>query len=310
MTRISTSSSYSGVLANLMAAQQRQMEAGDKLATQKNGTDLKGYARNAEMLTAMSSVHTRIQGYLSQNTMVSQKLATQDQALNQVADAATRVRQRIAEALATGSGDGLMLDMESAFRDAVSGLNARFAGKPLFGGGQVSIDPVSAQTLTDLTAPLATIPGFFKNDQFVATSKVDDSTEVTTGFLADGLGTDMLTAFQGMQAFEEGGTGSFGGKLTTAQENFLMGQLQVWEGVASDLTNEAAKNGMVQRRVEDVGQDLVRRQDMMGGMIGDVVDADMAEVVAQLKQAELSVNAAAQVFATLRESSLLNLLRP
>ena len=55
-TRVSTVGNYSAVLANLMAAQARQIEAGDQVATQKMGSDLKDYAKKAEMLTAMRAV--------------------------------------------------------------------------------------------------------------------------------------------------------------------------------------------------------------------------------------------------------------
>ena len=53
MYRVTTNGNYNLVLSNIMLAQQRQMDAGDKLATQKNGSDLKDYSRNAEMLTAI-----------------------------------------------------------------------------------------------------------------------------------------------------------------------------------------------------------------------------------------------------------------
>ena len=56
MNRVSTGGNYSAVLANLMAAQQRQMEAGNMVGTQKKGSNLKDISRNAEMLTAMRSV--------------------------------------------------------------------------------------------------------------------------------------------------------------------------------------------------------------------------------------------------------------
>ncbi len=311
MVRISTATSYSSVLANLMAAQGRQMNAGERLATQKNGTDLKDYARNAEMLTAMRSVHTRLEGYLTQNVMLREKLIAQDTALTQIADAAVSVRQRITDALANGSGEGLMLELENEFREAVTGLNARFAGKPLFAGGQVTLDPVTVQTLTDLTAPgPPPIASFFRNDDFKAQAKLDDASQITTGYLAEELGTDLLTAFRDMQTFHEGASGPFQGQLTPAQTTFLTNQLNVWRQLGETLTAEAARNGMMQRRVEDVGQDLVRRRDMVAGMIGSVVDADMAQAASDLKQAELAVAAAAQVFATLRESSLLNILQP
>lgn len=309
MVRIATTTSYSAVLANLTAAQRRQLDAGDRLASQKNGDDLKAYAKNAEMLTAMRTVHTRTEGYLSQNVMLSEKLIAQDSAMTKMVDAVGRVRQRITDALATNSGEGLMLEIEAEFRTAMSALNTRFAGKPLFAGGQIDIDPVTAQALTDLTAPLATIPGFFQNDDFKVQAQLDDATVVTTGFLAEDLGTQMLTAFRDMQAFEEGATGAFGGQLTQAQDGFLTAQLAAWDQVSDFLVDQTARNGMVQKRVEDVGLDLARRRDMTLGMIGNIVDADMAKAASDLKQAEFSVQAAAQVFATLRDSSLLNVLR-
>ena len=59
MFRVTTGGNYSRVLSNIMLAQQRQMDAGDKLSTQQNGSNLKDYARNAEMLTAMRSVTSK-----------------------------------------------------------------------------------------------------------------------------------------------------------------------------------------------------------------------------------------------------------
>src|SRR5687767_6577249 len=100
MNRISTTSNYSAILANLMAAQQRQVEAGAQVASQKIGDDLKGYAKNAEMLTAMRSVQARTQTFMEQNALVVDRLTTQNTSLGQVADAALNARQAIAEALA------------------------------------------------------------------------------------------------------------------------------------------------------------------------------------------------------------------
>ena len=100
MFRVTTGGNYSRVLSNIMLAQQRQMDAGDKLATQKNGSDLKDYSRNAEMLTAMRSVDSRLGGYLEQNKMITDKLTTQDFSLSQLGDAAASTKQAIEEAIA------------------------------------------------------------------------------------------------------------------------------------------------------------------------------------------------------------------
>lgn len=309
MNRVSTVGNYSAILANLMAAQRRQMEAGEQVSTQKKGQDLKDYARDAEMLAAMRSVSSRADGYLEQNALIADRLTTQDTALAQVADAVKATREAIAEALASGRADTLVEDVEAQLRNAVQGMNARYGGKYLFAGGQIDTQPVTATALSDLTAPLATIPGFFKNDQFKAQSKVDESTVVETGVLADAIGTRLLTNYQTFQLFEEGGTGSFGGVLTDAQRNFLQTQLVEWDKAYSEVTTIAGRNGLVQKRVESVRQDLVARQNTLAGMMGEITDVDMAEAVSRLQAAQLSVQSAAEVFRTLSETSLINLLR-
>src|SRR5262252_2433171 len=100
VTRVSTAGNYSAILANLMAAEGRQIDAENRVSSQKNGADLKDYANKAETLTAMNSVNRRLQTYLDQNGYIASKLTTQDQALTSVAGSAPEVRQAIMDALA------------------------------------------------------------------------------------------------------------------------------------------------------------------------------------------------------------------
>lgn len=309
MNRVSTTGNYSAVLANIQAAQQRQMEAGNRVATQKKGADLKAFSRSAEMLTAMKSIDARISGYLEQNKLITDKLTTQDFALNQISDAASGARETIAQALASGRADTLIQDVQGFFRNSVDGLNARYGGKYVFSGGQIDTLPVSATSLSDLTAPATVISDFFHNDQFVTEAKVDDSTTVTTGLLADKLGTDLMTAFKDFQTFQEGVDGPFQGNLTDNQRIYLEGILANWDTIGKDLINNTAKNGMVQTRVTSVKNDLNNRQNSLAGMIGDITDADPAEAATALQQAGVAVEAAAQVFLSLQNSSLLNVLK-
>jgi len=308
MNRVSTGGNYSSVLTNIMAAQQGQMDAGDRVATQKNGTNLKDYARNAEILTSMRAVDSRLQGYSDQNARLVDKLTTQDFALNQIADSADSVRQTIADALASGRGDTLMQDLQGFFGNAVEGLNARYGGKYLFAGGQIDTQPVSAQIMADLTNGQP-ISSFFHNDTYTVDAKVDDSTTVKTGLLADSLGTDLLTQFQTIQAFQQSGSGPFNGILTDAQKTFLEGQLASWDTLHQNLVNNAARNGMVQTRVDNVQKDLTNRQTSIKGMIGGITDADMTKAASDLQQAQMAVQAAAQVFVTLKDTSLLNFIK-
>lgn len=311
MNRVSTNGNYSLVLSNIMAAQQRQIEAGAQVSSQKKGSDLKDYARNAEMLTAMKSVESRLGGYLEQNKLIADKLTTQDFALNQVTDSVQSAREAIAGSIASGRVDTLMQDLQGYFRNAVEGMNARYGGKYLFAGGKIDTMPVSATAMSDLTNPATpAISDFFANDKFVTQAKVDDSTTVNTGLLADELGTDVLQLFKDLQAFHEGPSGPISGALTPAQQTFFEGILTSWDDTHEDLVNATAGNGMVQSRVDSVKKDLGARQDSLKGMIGDITDADMTLAISALQQAQLSVQAASQVFITLQNSSLLNVLQP
>ena len=309
MNRVSTSGGYSSVLANLMSAQQRQAEAGDQLSTGKVGTDLKAFSRNAQVLTAMQTLDTRLTGFTEQNAFTANRLEIQDLALNKAADAADRTRLAISNALASDRADALMTELQGHFSNGVSALNTRHAGKYLFAGGQVDTPPVSAKQLSDLTAPSTVIADFFHNDDYIDKARVDETTTLNVGQLADDLGTSMLTAYKDLQAFEEGGAGPFSGKLTAAQRTFLESQIAVWSSVHSDLVTAAAKNGAVQTQLDSVKTSMTARQTTIQGMIGDVSNADLAKAASALTQAQQSLQASSQVFLALQGASLLNVLR-
>jgi flagellar hook-associated protein 3 FlgL len=308
VTRVTTPGNYATVLTNLLAAQERQAAAGTKVATQKNGQDLKDYAKSSELLTAMRTVQTRVSAYQDQNNLLADKLQNQDSGLMRVNDAAAAVRQIMAEAIASGRADTLVEDIQAQLRNAAEGMNARYNGKYLFAGGQVDTRPVTATSLAQLTAG-PPISSFFQNDQFQVTAKLDEATTVNTGLLADDIGTAMLNAFKAFQTFNEGASGPFAGPLTDAQRSFLESQLVPWDTVRSDITNIAAYNGTNQKRVDTVAEDLQTRQNTLAGMMGDITDADMGEAVSELETAQMAVQSAAYVFQALKESSLLNVLR-
>lgn len=306
--RVSTAGNYSAILANLMAAEGRQVDAENRVSSQKNGNDLKAYANQADTLTAMNTVNSRMDTYQDTNTQVAAKLTTQDAALNSAADSATAVRQAITEALANDSATSLMQVVQGQFQTAVSALNAQYDGKYLFAGGKVTTQPVTAGSLSDLTAGPA-ISSFFQNDSFKSGAKLDNSTTVTTGQLASDLGTNMLTAFQSLQAFDAGGTGPLSGQLTDAQRTFLQSQLASWDQVGTSLTTATAQNGLLQKQVDTVNSRLTDQQNTLAGMIGGITNADMAKAATDLSNAQLSVQATAQVLQVMQGSSLLNLLK-
>jgi flagellar hook-associated protein 3 FlgL len=306
MMRVSTAGNYAIVLANLANAQSQQIVAGNQVSSQKVATDLKGYAGKAETLTAMQAAKAKVDGLVDQNAVLANRFSDQDTALNEVSDAAGTASTAISDALASGNVDTLMQTLGGAFSDAVAGLNSKSQGTYLFSGGQINTAPVDAQSMPDLTAasPLSSI---FKNDQLVTTNQVDETSTVSGGMLAGKIGAGLMQAFKDVQAYQEA-NGPFTGQMTDAQRTFLEGELSKFTDEHTNLINDTARNGAVQKQVTDAGTALTARQSGLESMIGGITAVNMADAVSRLQTAQVAVQASAQVFTALQSSSLLNYL--
>jgi flagellar hook-associated protein 3 FlgL len=293
--------------SNLMRAQVLQNTAGEQVSSQKNATDFKGYAKNAEVLTAMKTAQAKVSGFLDQTTMVSNRLDVQDIGIGQVADATQDARDAVANAIAAGSAETLMQQLSGAFGDIVQGLNSKFNGRYVFAGAKSDTQPTTATKMSDLTAG-PPISSLFQNDQYITSNRIDDTTSVDTGQLADKLGTNVYGVFQQVQAYVDA-NGPFTGKLTQTQSDFLKGLLPTLDTVKTGLVTAQAQNGLNQKRFETAKTDLSDQSDTLTTMVGGITDVDMAEAVTRLESAKLAVQASAQVFASLQNSSLLNVLK-
>jgi flagellar hook-associated protein 3 FlgL len=307
MTRVSTSGNFGVMTSNLMRAQVLQNTAGEQVSSQKNATDLKGYSKNAEVLTAMKSAQAKVSGFIDQTNLVANRLDVQDVGIGQVSDGVQSARDAIANAIAAGSAETLMQQMTGAFSDVVQGLNSKSSGRYVFAGAKSDTQPTTATSMADLTAA-PTTASLFQNDQYIASNRIDDTTSVDTGQLADKLGTGTFNAFKQVQAYVDA-NGPFTGKLTQAQTDFLTGLLPTFDGVKTNLVTAQAQNGLNQKRFETAQTDLQDRSDTLTTMVGGITDVDMAEAVTRLESAKLAVQASAQVFASLQNSSLLNVLK-
>jgi len=307
MTRVSTVQNYNVMTSNLMRAQIRQSDVGSQVSSQKVATDLKGYAKNAEMLTAMRGTQARLEGLIDQNKLVTNRLQMQDSGIGQVADSTKSAREAIANALASGKATTLMQQMQAAFGDVIQGMNTKSNGLYVFSGAQTETATTSATSMADLTAAPSTA-SLFHNDQYIATSRIDEQTNAKTGVLGDALGTAVFDAFKQVQAYVDA-NGPFTGNLTDTQVSFLNGMLSTFDSAYKNVVDIQGKNGVTQKRFESAQTSLQNQADTLTGMVGDIVDVDMADAVTRLEAAKLAVQASAQVFSSLQQSSLLNVLK-
>lgn len=307
MTRVSTVQNYNIMTTNLMRAQIRQSDVGNQVSNQKVAADLKGYAKNAEMLTAMRSTQARLNGLVDQARQVSNRLDMQDSGLSKVADATKSGREAIANALAAGNAQTMMQQMQAAFGNVVQGLNTKANGLYVFSGAKTDTATTGATAMSDLTLAPSTA-SLFNNDSYIATGRVDEQSSANIGVLGDAVGKPVFEAFKTVQAYVDA-YGPFTGKLTDTQVTFLNGVLKDFDAAYKGVVDVQGKNGVTQKRFESAQGDLQNQVDTLSGMVGDIVDVDMADAVTRLEAAKLAVQASAQVFTSLQASSLLNVLK-
>lgn len=298
-----------------MSAQSRAETAQKKVNTQKNATDLVGFGRGSETVSALKSSQTRIQTFIDTNKAVAARLETQDLAMDRVADAATAARQALADAIAAGRMDALMGSLESLFMEAQDGLNMKHQGKYLFGGGAsdrapVDLPDIPGQPGATMMAKLAALPdenAAFRNDQLKQSSWLDENVSMDTGFLADAMGAELFAIFRDIQLAHE--AAPLEGQMTDAQKAFLTTQMGRFEAAAKGVVELQAANGGMQNRVDRLLESQEARKISVDTILSGKTDANMAEAVVELEMAQVALQASAQVISQLRQVSLLDYLR-
>jgi len=315
MTRVSTYGNYQSALLDLMSAQSRAEAAQKKVNTHKNATDLVGFGRGSETVSALKSSQTRIQTFMDTNKAVAARLETQDLAMDRVADAATAARQAIADAIAAGRMDALMSSLETLFMEAQDGLNMKHQGRYLFSGGAADRAPVDlpdipGQLGATMMAKLAALPdenAAFRNDQLQQSSWLDENVSMDTGFLADAMGAELFAIFRDIQLAHE--AAPLDGSMTDAQKAFLTTQMGRFEAAAKGIVDLQAANGGMQNRVDRLLESQEARKISVDTLLSGRTDANMAEAVVELEMAQIALQASAQVVSQLRQVSLLDYLR-
>ncbi len=308
MTRVATFGNYQSALLDLMNAQTRAADAQERVSTQKVATDLTGYGRQSESLTAMKGAQSRIQGFIDTSAAVSARLTTQDLAMSQISDAISGAREAIGGAISTDSGGSLMLELEGHFQSARGGLNMRHHGGYLFAGASTSTAPVAAASLSDLQAAPG-VASLFTNDTLRTASRVAEGATLETGFLADELGTEILGILRDIQTFHATpGSGPLDGRLTEPQKAFLSTQLARLDQAGTDVVDKMARTGSLAKQVENITAGHEAQKNALDGLIAGRTDADMAAAITDLQLSQIAIEASAQVVSQLRQVSLLNYL--
>ncbi len=309
MNTISTASLYQTALLNITASEQKEAQAEAQTGSTKIASDLQGYGSNAATLVATNTLQARATSYIANNQTLSSRLEVQNDALSQYATAAQGAASAITSAIANNDGSDLMSTLQTQLSAASSALNTQVDGQYVFGGGQVDTKPVSASNLSDLDA--GAVSGLFSNDRNATSNRLNDTTVATTGFLASGVGSPLMTALQSVQQYAQAQSAAgtpIGTTLTTDQAAFLQGVLSTFNGAVTSANATVAQNGSLQAQVSDNITALTDQKTALTSVTGGITDADMAQVATNLTLAQTALQASAQVFSSLQNDSLLNVL--
>lgn len=308
MSRVSTFGNYQSALLNLFSAQGRQQDASNRLSTQKVATDLTGFGRTSETLTALKGSQSRLTGFIDTADVVSSRLVTQDLALTQINDALGAATSAITSVVGLDSVGTLMQELEGAFQSVMGGLNFKHQGNYLFGGANNAVAPVALDDLAAL-ADEPVVADIFNNDGLIPKSRLAEGTTIETGFLASDVGQEIVSIFRDIQLYHEGPNGPFTGQATAAQKTFLTDQLGRLKTASGGVVDNLARNGSLQKQVETVGASQLAQRSALEALVADKTDANVAQAITDLELANVAVEASARVVSQLSEVTLLNYLR-
>ncbi|MCG8442669.1 MAG: hypothetical protein MI723_12765 [Caulobacterales bacterium] len=306
--RIATSFIHSQAARDMQRAQVELYNVQRQAGSERKADDLAGYGSASNALISARGYLKATEGYMSAAQELDVRLSMQDLALGEVATAADSLRATVTDVVALNKGGELMSQLELVFSTAVTSLNATSQGKYVFGGVRDDSPPVAVDNLDDLGA-LAAVDEAFVNAERKSSAQLDARTSIEVAPLADEVATSLFTVFKAIKDYnDDPATGPFDATLTDAQATFLKDQLTTIKTITSDVNEHHAANGGVQQRVSAFQSRQDAQHAYFTNLVGELEGVDLAEVASRLSQAQTTLEASAQVYASIRGSTLLNVL--
>jgi flagellar hook-associated protein 3 FlgL len=288
-------------ITNELADLQRQAASGAK------ADDLQGYAGSSSRLLNARTLRTDANTRVSLMTQLQARYGVQTASLAQVSDAATTLAQTLRQAVGANDGHGIETELELAFNSAVNALNQTWNGQPLFAGERQNGVPIRVQSLDELLTAL-TPDALYNEAERDQVIDLGQGAPVVLSAKASTMSQGLFDALRGLKLMLNDNGGAIGNPISADQEESLVNFANQLDAAAARFTNEEGRSGQLEQRFED---DLVRaktRADLITKEIGDLGDADLAEVSIRLSSLMAQYEATAKTFADLSRMTLLNYL--
>ena len=305
--RVSSNTQTQLMLSQIMQAETALNKSQEQVTSGRVADNYAGYSDKTAMLEATRSAQERVDGYQSGTALAINQADLQDSQLSNLSDLANQLRQAITTAVANNDGSTLMTTAQGIFDQVVQILNSKDAnGNYLYGGDQNGQPPLTATSLSDLTA-MPSASAAFQNGSVANSVMIGDGQNVKVGVLASDIGTQLMQTFKDLADADASASFS-GGDLTGAQSTFLSNEIATASGAAGVINNAAAANGNVYNQLTDASQSQQAMSTLFKGFVANIQDVDMSTAITSLNQNQVALQAALQVTAQLHQVSLLNYL--
>lgn len=308
--RVTTASQSAYFLSQIERAGNALDTTQQQIASGVNSTTYAGFGSQAEVLTATLAANARNGAYSTATGLAATQVSVQDTQLTSLSSLAAQLQQAISDAVANNDASSMMTQAQSIFDQAQSILNSKDAnGDYIYSGGKTDTPPLTVSSLSGLVA-LPSVSGAFANGDLQKSVEVADGVNVSYGITASGVATGLMQALKDIADFDAGPTGNLNAatSLTSAQNNFLTGEISVANTVNNNLNQATAANGYVANQLSDAQSQQTSMDTLYKGFASNIQDTNMAQAATQLSLNQTQLQAALQVTAGLHQLSLLNYL--
>lgn len=283
-----------------LADLQRQVSSGYK------ADSLSGYGGNAGRLLNARETIAAAEARAASARQLEPRLGLQDLAIGRLEGAIGQARTAIENALAADNGLGLAAALQGAFDGAADALSQKFGEAFVFGGERSDASPLAVSSLQELVA-LPTAADAFRNGDRAQTFDFGQGGSTPIAPLASDLATDFFESLRDINRFVQ--SNELNPPFTRDQVNALQGFANQLRTAQEGVLQQQGLNGALQNRTEELALHEEARVILFTRTLGEVADADLAEVAARLSAVNTQFQASAEVFNQVRELSLLNFLR-
>jgi flagellar hook-associated protein 3 FlgL len=305
--RVATNAQSQLMLSQIMQSENALNKSQAQVTTGKVATDYAGIGDKTAVLEATRSLSERTTAYQSATTAASTQVDLQNTQLSTLSDLANTLRTDITTAVANNDGSQLMSDAQSVMDQLNQVLNSKDAnGNYIYGGDNNDQPPVTVSSLSDLTS-LSNVSQAFQNGTKTSSVMVADGQSVQVGVLASDVGSQMMQTLKDIADYVNT-NGSLTSDMTSAQSNFLSGEIQSATDAGTQVNAVASTNGSNYQALQNALTTQTSMSTTYKGFVSDLENVDMATAITNLNQNQVALQAAMEVTSQIGQISLLNYL--